>query len=1025
MPKISVGRGESDREEHGLEGTGVIGRHLVGENEEAHMANPIYFDIATPHVIGVFGKRGTGKCLLPGQSLLTEEGLRPVEEVFHEIRKKGEAEISTQKEQLYEARGSQVVSVSEHFKTKNNEIKAAYRKHVDEKLLKIQTKSGREITVTKEHPLLKVHGWTNADNLEEGERIAVPRNIDLENNFNRELRMPEHFDKTSFATINERESELLKSENQKITQASDGTGSYREMVKKAEKKGLVEVKQNVISVTGRGQEELEKRRTENHYRSGKSRPIKVPKKVTRELAVFLSYLLAEGHEQQVNENNYRIIFVNKDKEILQRFKEFGEELFGLNFKQMDENTVYSNSKALQRFLDENNYSTGQNSFDKKIPGFIITSSDEVASEFLKAYFDCEGNVTNQQVELTTASRDIADAISYMLLRFGVIGRITTKKKYATNTEEQKVREYYQITISGSEQIQKFNRNVGFNVKRKSDKLDEIVKVSNTNVDTIPCSKTLKKCRNSMGADRTQISKHKQSLKAYEDGKYCPSRKKLREIIQNLEEYLKDIIDLKAEIEKNPDISSVTKFIEKSNVLWKEINQELGYNGTDRSFLSYSKYQKNPEKVAEPAIKLFNQKNDVRKANNLLEELTDLAESDVFWDEIEKITEINYEGWVYDLTVETNHSFTAGFGGVLCHNSYTLGTIAEEIQDADISDNLSTIMIDPMGIYWSMKKPNERMAGTLEDWDKQPEGMEAKIYIPKGKAHEFDEKDMPYDKTFTVNPGDFSASEWRMAFGIDANQPQGILLDRLVAKLKEEIGEDYDLDTIIRAIPKFDFKEETKKGLENRFMNAQDWGVFGEKSSIEDLTERGELSIIDLSVFGSMSEGWSVRGLVVGLIARKMLVQRMAARRMEELDEMEGITKNEMPIIWMLIDEAHQFIPNKGKTPATKPLLRWVKIGREPGVSLVLCTQQPAKLHPNALSQCDVVMSHRLTAKQDIQALGEIMQSYMRHDLKHYIDALPDRPGTALILDDNSERVYPAQMRPRKSWHAGGTPDAFD
>jgi len=61
MPKICVGRDEEDHEEHGLEGTGMIGKHLVGENEEAHMANPIYFDLARPHVMGVFGKRGTGK----------------------------------------------------------------------------------------------------------------------------------------------------------------------------------------------------------------------------------------------------------------------------------------------------------------------------------------------------------------------------------------------------------------------------------------------------------------------------------------------------------------------------------------------------------------------------------------------------------------------------------------------------------------------------------------------------------------------------------------------------------------------------------------------------------------------------------------------------------------------------------------------------------------------------------------------------------------------------------------------------
>ena len=152
---------------------------------------------------------------------------------------------------------------------------------------------------------------------------------------------------------------------------------------------------------------------------------------------------------------------------------------------------------------------------------------------------------------------------------------------------------------------------------------------------------------------------------------------------------------------------------------------------------------------------------------------------------------------------------------------------------------------------------------------------------------------------------------------------------------------------------------------------------------------------------------------------------MTARRIEEIDEMEGLNQNEMPITWMLIDEAHEFLPNDGETAASHPLMRWVKIGREPGVSLVLATQQPAKLHPDALSQCDIILSHRLTSKQDIDALGEIMHTYMRHDINHYIDALPDSKGTGLLLDDNSERIYPVQMRPRKSWHAGGTPDAFE
>ena len=358
-------------------------------------------------------------------------------------------------------------------------------------------------------------------------------------------------------------------------------------------------------------------------------------------------------------------------------------------------------------------------------------------------------------------------------------------------------------------------------------------------------------------------------------------------------------------------------------------------------------------------------------------------------------------------------------------SYSMGTIAAELKDADISNNLSTIIIDSMGVYWSMKKPNERAAGILENWGFKPDNYDANIYIPEGKTDDFSEKEIPYDETFMLNPGELTTDEWAMALNIDINSDMGILLDRTISKLKENAGQDYRLKHILKGIKKFDFEKETVRGLENRLENADDWGIFGEESSLEKFTDRGEMSIIDMSVFGEMSSGWSVRALVVAILSKRILRQRMDARRVEEMDEMHGFEQNEMPITWMLIDEAHQFIPSDGETPATKPLLKWVKVGREPGVSLVLATQQPAKLHPNALSQCDLILSHRLTAKQDIEALGEIMQSYMRKDIHQYIDALPDEVGTGIVLDDNSERIFPIKMRPRKSWHAGGTPDAYE
>jgi len=128
--------------------------------------------------------------------------------------------------------------------------------------------------------------------------------------------------------------------------------------------------------------------------------------------------------------------------------------------------------------------------------------------------------------------------------------------------------------------------------------------------------------------------------------------------------------------------------------------------------------------------------------------------------------------------------------------------------------------------------------------------------------------------------------------------------------------------------------------------------------------------------------------------------------------------------WIFIDEAHNFLPNDGITSATEPLNRIVKEGRQPGMTLVLATQRPEKLHEDILAQTDLLVSHRLTAKGDIDALKKIMQTYISFPIEQHMAELPRKKGTALVLDDNSERLYKVMMRPRKSAHAGGSPAAI-
>ena len=77
-----------------------------------------------------------------------------------------------------------------------------------------------------------------------------------------------------------------------------------------------------------------------------------------------------------------------------------------------------------------------------------------------------------------------------------------------------------------------------------------------------------------------------------------------------------------------------------------------------------------------------------------------------------------------------------------------------------------------------------------------------------------------------------------------------------------------------------------------------------------------------------------------------------------------------------------------------------------------------------MTQSDIVIAHRLTAKQDIEALNEIMQTYVLDGIKKQIDDLPALKGSAIVLDDNSERIYPIRVRPRSTWHGGEAPTAI-
>lgn len=357
-------------------------------------------------------------------------------------------------------------------------------------------------------------------------------------------------------------------------------------------------------------------------------------------------------------------------------------------------------------------------------------------------------------------------------------------------------------------------------------------------------------------------------------------------------------------------------------------------------------------------------------------------------------------------------------------SYSAGVIAEEIAllPTEHKKNLAVVMIDTMGIYWSMKYPNEQQLKVLQEWKLEPKDFQnVKIYVPYSQLNEFQKNEIPVDGGITIAPYEFSAEEWRLAFNLSATDPIGVSLEKNVNELKEK-EEKFTIDDIISKIrDDEESSKEIKNTLENMLTVAKQWGVFGTKGvSIEEIVKPSQITIVDISHLRAV-EAWSVRNFIVALIAREIYQKRVLARKEEEMTKITGEEKETtFPLTWLIIDEAHNFIPSDFDTISSAPLKTIAKQGREPGVSLVVITQMPNKLHQDILSQTDIVISHRLTSKADLEALHTVSQTYMSQDLWKYINSLPRLAGSVIILDDNLEKIFTAHIRPRYSHHGGGT-----
>lgn len=349
-------------------------------------------------------------------------------------------------------------------------------------------------------------------------------------------------------------------------------------------------------------------------------------------------------------------------------------------------------------------------------------------------------------------------------------------------------------------------------------------------------------------------------------------------------------------------------------------------------------------------------------------------------------------------------------------SYSLGNVIEEV-NREMTDTVP-LVVDPMGIYWTMAEPNDEQQDLLWDWGMQPTGFDTTILVPGDPTERYGPE--VYDEmmrrgieieSLRLNPSDISPDGWCELFDLNINKPMGIALYRAVRSLNESQN-FFDLDELIEEV-EYDEKanERTVDALVNRLEMAHEWGIFSDSyTDIWNNLDPSRINILDVSVLDPGKYG--LRNLVVYVLTKKIFDERSKARRREELQ-----LSSDIPKVWLFIDEAHNFAPSGSSSLAKDTLIRWIKEGRQPGLSLGIATQQPSAVSSDVVSQMDLIFCHKITTRTDIQSLNELSQEYMGSQLKTYIKKI-DKVGEAVCVDDEREVVKQVQMRPRMSQHGG-------
>ena len=206
----------------------------------------------------------------------------------------------------------------------------------------------------------------------------------------------------------------------------------------------------------------------------KNENIKFPTILCEKTANIIGMMIGDGGFYKYSNKRLKAGFTSGDDELRDLFCDQIHSLFNIRPQaKRDENKWrigLGSDLIVQWFFEAFKFSYGNTASKKFIPESIMRSPKSVVVACMRGLFDTDGCATiDGSVIYVTVSPVLARQIQEILLKFGIVSCLSF-----TAAREPTHQDGYRIQISGTD-AELFRKEIGFNLKRKQDRLEEASK----------------------------------------------------------------------------------------------------------------------------------------------------------------------------------------------------------------------------------------------------------------------------------------------------------------------------------------------------------------------------------------------------------------------------------------------------------------------------------------------------------------------------------------------------------------------